>query len=255
MILIGLLLQSTPPGPPPDPAEPPIVVTATPEPPESIPLGSRIARPLQENGDRQIASDTGVAGLIPGSGMDPFAGQTRRVRVTECRAGAADLSPETVCRFGALDRALGAGDYGAARALLEGIGRRPDLTDDETYLVHWFGYAIAMADGGDARDRQAALEGMLATSAMPQAYRLPALRSLVAIALRLDDRQQAVLLLERVVARAPGDAQSRANLAAFYSQQGRNQEAVSLLREAISLRLAERGEVPHAWTAFVDAAE
>src|SRR5215217_4668963 len=89
---------AAPPAAPPSPTDEITVVGARPERAEtSIPLGSRIARePLPTF---NAVASTNVAGLTPGSGMDPFAGGTRFVSETICRSDNPRLSADAACRL------------------------------------------------------------------------------------------------------------------------------------------------------------
>ena len=213
-------------------------------------LGSRIARPRPDFGNGQIATATGVAGLTPGSGMDPFAGSTRLRTQVECRTDA-PLSRATVCEFGEMQAAFESGDFGHVRAGLERLLLRENLTDDERYLAYRVAFALARAQG-DSVDRRDALEGMLATRSMPAEQRAPALRTLAAIALGEGDRERAVGLFERAIAAAPQNATARGNLAALYANAGRDEEALELMREAIALARSAGEAVPPHWIAFTD---
>lgn len=81
-----LLVQAAPAGPPPTtlprPSDEAVPIVVIGDRPELVVVGSNIPRHLAEDPGAtggQIATNTGVAGLVPQSGMDPFAGGTRRI--------------------------------------------------------------------------------------------------------------------------------------------------------------------------------
>lgn len=252
MFLLGLTaLQQAAVAPDQGPSELPAIVVegeAAPE-PEAV-LGSRVARPREDFGNGQIATATGVAGLGPGSGMDPFAGRASRLVQRECRSDP-PLAEEIACAFGEAQKAFEAGDYGVARAAIDRLLSRPALGDEGRYLAYRAAFALALRDG-DARDRVEALEGMLATEAMPTSERAPALRSLASLALDAGDRTGAAVWFERAAAADPRDARTLGNLAALYAEAGRGEEALALIGRAITLVRAAGEAVPPGWIAFAE---
>ena len=260
--LLGALTMSAPQAQhdvPADPAEvsPPdeIVVTGTREAEEKTqPLGSRIAREKQADGFvSQIRSETGVAGFTPGSGMDPFAGGTRKLLVKSCKSEGANLSRPAACALAAVQRSMAERDFAAARAGLDRFFAVAQLTDEDRYVASRFAFSLAEAEG-DPRDRQRALEIMLSTATMPEAERAPALRTLAALALKLGDDEAAIAALNLVTVLEPFDPRSQANLAALYERKGRSKEARERMATAVALVQRSGAAVPKAWSDYLQQA-
>ncbi|HZF95282.1 MAG TPA: hypothetical protein VEZ20_10485 [Allosphingosinicella sp.] len=242
-----------PPPEAPVAADPDIEVTgARPDRPDVPPAtGSRIARePLLTFGT--IAS-TGVAGLTPGSGMDPFAGGTRMVSETLCRSDNARLSSGAACRLFPIQQRMTAGDLEGARNALDRFESDATASDEEKYVAAALRYQIAAA-AGVPLDREDALRAMLATAAMPAAARAPALRTLVSLALRRGDRAAAAGSLAELLALVPEDTRSLVNLAALRAEAGERAEAAALIGRAIEILRARGEPVPAEWLSFAAAA-
>lgn len=232
----------------PDPQQD-IIVTGTADDPTVIPTGSRINRDDSGTIFQGIATRTGVQGLTPGSGMDPFAGMTSYTSETACRSSDPSLSADAACQLFDIQQKLVDGEAEAARTALHRFMDSGDVSDQERYVAAGLWYQLGQMTGEDM-DREDALLAMLGSDAMPVENRQAALRTLVSISLRRDDSASAISLLERLLPLAPSDARSRANLAALYSQIGRNEEAVRLTREAITLARSRGEPVPADWLAF-----
>lgn len=237
---------------PPPPDE--IVVTGNRNPkPVRAPLGSRIGRAVEADPRgflSQIASDTGPAGLTPGSGMDPFAGATRKRLVKSCRSDDPRLTPMALCGLVAIRRLVIAGDRVAAAAAVRRFDERPNVTAVDRLAAWRLDYQSA-EQAGDAPARRNALEAMLRTGAMPVQDQLAARRTLVAGALRRGDDRAAIAELEQVARLAPSDVRSRANLAALYARGGMHDRARVYMAEAVALAAAEGQEVPEAWQSYL----
>jgi hypothetical protein len=233
--------------------ESPVTVTGTrAETREPAPTGSRIARQEPLVPFPTVATTTGVAGLTPGSGMDPFAGGTRTLRSVECRGENRRLSQATLCRLADIHRLIGTGAFDEARAALDRLASGQGATDEERYIAAGLQYRIAAA-AGEAGDREDALRAMLATAAMPTADRLPARRTLVALALRRGDSVAAESLIRELLAEAPEDTRALVNLAGLINAAGRTGEAEALVREAIAIARRRGEDVPADWVAFATA--
>jgi hypothetical protein len=222
------------------------------EPPSAPPVGSRIARePLMRFG---TISSGNVAGFVPGSGMDPFAGATKNVSTRHCRSDNRRLSEQAACRLVPIVRAFNSGSHDEARNAIERLYASEAATDEERYIAAGFLYRIAVAAGDDL-DRDEALRMMIATNVMPEAERLLAYRALVSWALRRNDREAAAGLLEQLVPLAPQDTRSRVNLAALYAERGRVAEASALVRTAIGIAQARGEPVPTEWVNFLASSQ
>jgi tetratricopeptide (TPR) repeat protein len=234
-----------------EPAAQEITVTGEqdPEPRARPRTGSRIARGDPGLGFQAVATDTGVAGLLPGSGMDPFAGATRFTTETTCRGENVELSPEVACRLAEIQSLVTNGAMDEARTAIHRLLESEPITDEERYLTARIWYQVGQL-AQDPVDREDALLTMLSTSSMPSDARASALRTLVAFSFREKDHEEAIGLLEQLVQIDPNDARSRANLAALYANGGRTGEAAGLMREAIALTESRGGVVPAEWRAL-----
>ncbi|MBX3561551.1 MAG: tetratricopeptide repeat protein [Sphingomonas sp.] len=233
-----------------EPGEDAITVTgARDEPVRTDATGSRILRNDEGIGFLNVATRTGVAGLVPGSGMDPFAGGTRVIREISCRADDPRMSPDAACRLHAVQQLLAAGAHDEARSALDRFLASEDVADEERYIAAGLWYRLGELTG-DPLDREDALLAMLRTAAMPGEERVAALRTLAALALRRDRRLDAAGYFEQVLPLARDDARSRANLAGIYAELGRAEEAAGLVAEAIAIVRARGEPVPDEWLAF-----
>lgn len=251
-----LLVQAAPPGPPPttlprpsDEAAPIVVIGDL---PELVVVGSHIPRRLGEDPGTtggQIATNTGVAGLVPQSGMDPFAGGTRRIKKRSCRADVEGLSTFAMCGLARAQEALAKSDTLGADAELTGLFADKGLTATDRFFAHRLAWQMA-DNAGDGAARTAALEGMMETGLMrPEDERL-ALKSLAAAALADGDRPAAIARLEALVALAPDEALAHGNLATLYSQAGRTEEARTQMADAVRLLAAAERLVPPGWAEY-----
>lgn len=251
---LALLVQQagTLPLPPPQDE---IVVTGTRQnkDAEQAPLGSRITRakePDPRGFVSQIASDTGPAGMVPGSGMDPFAGGTRNVTVKTCKASDTRLSLAARCDLAAIQRKMKAGDQAGALAAIHRLSERADVTALDRFFARRFQYQIAEG-ANDQAGRREAIEAMLETGVMARADQRAARRTLVAMALRRGDDKAAIAELERLVLAVPDDSASQANLAALYARYGRHDDARAHMALAVAAVRARAGDVPQGWTDYL----
>lgn len=230
--------------------EPPstVTVTGTRERREAT-LGSRIGRARKDFGNGQIATATGVAGLTPRSGMDPFAGPTKAIEVKECR-GDKPLTREALCALADAQNLIVKGDLDQARAVLFRIEDSPASGPPERLAAAQFIYRIAELKG-DSALREEALEQMLDSAAMSGTDRLAALRTLVSLALKRQDQSAAIARLRRLLAEAPGDARSLANLAALHAGRGEHQHARPLMHAAVAASRASGETPPVGWTDYL----
>lgn len=250
-----LALQPAEAAAPPPPTDE-IVVTGTRaagEETQRAPLGSRIGR-RKEVDPRgfvsQIASDTGVAGLSPTSGLDPFTGGARKITVKSCKADDARLSLAALCDLAAIQRKIEEGDDAGALVAIHRLGERGDVTPLDRFFAHRFHYQIAQAARDDT-GRRDAIEAMLETGAMARPDELAARRTLAAMALARGDDDAAIVELERVTAIAPADVRSHANLGALYARNGMPGKARERMADAVKLTAAAGQPVPDAWRDYL----
>lgn len=216
--------------------------------------GSRLPRREPLVRFMAVATETGVAGLTPGSGMDPFAGGTRNVTERACRSDDARLSQEAACRFVPIQHFMNSGSFEEARAAIDRLVTSESVTDEERYLAAGYLYRIAVATREDV-DREDALRMMIGTTSMAAGDRIVAYRTLISIALRRNDRPAAIDLLEHLVQISPDDARSRANLASLYAESGRSSDAARLVRDAIAVARRKGEPVPAEWLNFASSGE
>ncbi|HEX8216491.1 MAG TPA: hypothetical protein VF577_03410 [Allosphingosinicella sp.] len=218
-----------------------------------VTTGSRIPARSGSGPFPGIASATGVAGLTPGSGMDPSSQFTRTIVEAHCRSDDARLSEAAACRLVPIQRMLASGDHEGARAALDRFAFAEGTSDDERYIAARLSYTIAVATG-EASDREDALRAMLATAAMPTAERPAALRTLISLALARGDEAGAAALIEQLLLVVPEDTRSLINLASLRSRAGRQAEAATLVEQAIALTRGRGEPIPREWLAFASSA-
>jgi hypothetical protein len=236
-----------------DPGAPVITVTGTaPERRSTTTTGSRIGRRDVPAPFPTVATSTGVAGLTPGSGMDPFAGGTRTITETACRSDDRRISAEAACRLLPIQRLLASGSFEEARSALDRLASADAATDEERYIAATLQYRMAVATG-EPLDREDALRAMLATAAMPAADRPAALRSLISIAIARGDDAGTEALLEQLLLLAPEDTRNLANLASLRARAGRQAEAASLIGRAIDIARRRGEPVPSEWLGFASS--
>lgn len=224
---------------------------------ERVPLGSRIERKTGPRLFRTVATESGLGGLISGPGNDfnatgAAAPRMREILVKECKSNNGEVTEETACRLIKVSDAMEAGDHDAARAELQALREIRTLPDPDRYYVAVYAYRVAQ-QFGDAPGREAALEAMLATGAMPPEQRPSARRSLVALALDRGDDPAAIGHLESLLALHPEDSRSQANLAALYARAGSHDKALPHMLKAVALVEQAGGAVPKSWADYVAA--
>lgn len=227
------------------------VVGARPERPTAVPpVGSRVAgAPVAGFG---TVASSNVAGLDPGSGMDPFAGGSKMISEVSCRSDNPRLSAGAACRLLPIQRLIAAGDLEGARAAIDRFASDPLATDEERYVAGALQYRVAVL-AGEADDREDALKAMLATEAMPAMSRPPALRTLVAMALRRGDRIAAGAHLVDLLALVPDDTRSLVNLAGIRAEAGDGSGARTLVDRAIEIARSRGEPIPAEWSSFASA--
>lgn len=189
MIIIAQILAAfalTPPAAVPEAgaADPDILVTGRRHPrdplgvaeapyPETArtPLGSRIARRGGERPYRQIATETGLAGLTGGAtGLNGVGMGDRNRRVTECVAEHRDVREDIACALFDVQAELDLGNAPAAAMLLATLEDRRRLTGAEQYYVGYYVYRLGQA-APDGAARERGLDRMLASGLMSETDR------------------------------------------------------------------------------------
>lgn len=231
----------------------PIIVTAPREKDEvAVRSSSRIAtKPLftKEN----IRSETGVAGLTPGSGATPLALENPMVRkrIVTCTgtSDGADLSERAACLIVQAQGDVAAGSISGAADIYRYMASSPDFTPAERLAGGNLLYGLGEQNSDDAM-REEALIRMLEAESLQGMEATSARRTLVAMALKRQDSALAIQRLEEVVDRSPGDSQSLANLAILLRQE--NQAgAEQRMEQAITARESKGGHVPKGWRDFL----
>jgi tetratricopeptide (TPR) repeat protein len=221
---------------------------------ERVPLGSRIARRERQRPFENVASHTGLAGMLPSKELD-FDGtggpapRFRNRRVLECRAVHEQVSQEVACILFRAKQETDARNYAAARDALTPLLARHGLTAWERYYGGYYVYQLADAEQDDA-GRERALHIMLASGRMAEADRGQAVRALSRIALRSPDDATAIARFERLV-QAQAEADALADLAALYARTGRLDQARTRMAEAVALKRQAGETPPSGWTAFL----
>lgn len=221
---------------------------------ERVTLGSRVARRHRVRPFENVASETGVAGLLTAPGLDfdgagGSAPRFRNRRVVECRALHEQVSQEVACILLRAKQQTDAGDFAAARGALTPLLARQGLTAWERYYGGYYAYQLADAAQDDAA-REQALHLMLATDRMEPVDREQAVRALNRIALRSPDDATAIARFERLI-QARAEADALADLAALYARSGRMEQARSRMAEAVALARQAGRTPPPGWTTFL----
>nr|WP_298928308.1 esterase-like activity of phytase family protein [uncultured Erythrobacter sp.] len=234
-------------------AQTPIIVEGDTDKPEiRAQLGSRIAKePLFT--DLSVASSTGIAGLTPGSGLQPLHGANAiRKKVTStCVSDNEEVGARASCLLikareaGAKDDQLLEADIYRYLASSEEFGAQERLTGG-TEL-----YNLGERSGNELL-REEALIRLLDAEVLEEARRPDARRTLVDMAIARGDNALAIERLSQHAAMPDPDAQSLANLAILKREAGQS-DAAPYMTRAIAARQAEGGEVPQGWLDFAPA--
>lgn len=257
MLSLLLLLQVATPAPttalPVESDETPGVVI-TGDRSSTVVVGSRIARKLGEdpgaNGG-QIRTNTSMAGLVPQSGMDPFAGGTRRITTRSCRADVPGLSQFATCALARANEAVAKGDEVTAQGEVERLLADEGLTATDRFFAWRLAWQLADA-AGDVGDRTRALEGLYETGLMQPADAGPALKSLASAAMAAGDATLARERLTALLALAPDETVARGNLAVLTQQAGEEAQAQALMVRAVAELEAAARPVPGGWRALAE---
>lgn len=212
-------------------------------------VGSRVPK-RQIIQDGPIATSTGVAGLVPGSGMDPFVGRTRTLRTNSCVSSDESIRKPAACLIVRADEALADGDSELSAGLLRTI-----ISDDSSNNHERLAAAQRLhAIGDQLRDadlREQALVQMLATGLLANTDTIAAHRSLAAIAIAKSEPELAIARLTSLLRITPGRAQDWVNLAVLQRAAGEPASRASMQR-AIELQRAAGRPVAPGWESFVD---
>lgn len=232
--------------------EPEITVTGK-QAEERTVSGSRVPRKVEPDPRgfvSQIASDTGVAGLVPQSGMDPFAGGTRKITAKNCKSSDSRMTIVALCDLALAQKGILEGDIGSARAAIDRVLSHSKSGAADRFFAHRFSFQIATIEN-DAQDRSDALKGMLESGLLSQGDRVLARKTLASIAIARGDDPAAISELEQLVAEAPNEANAQANLGALYARAGLHDRARARIKTAVRLTAATGRSVPKSWSDYL----
>lgn len=206
-----------------------------------VPIGSRIARPVDET---TVLQGSGLAGAV-GTDLDPFK-STRNVRSKSERVSIAGLSPALIRPVAALQRALERGAVAEAGKLLASV-EQAAATPVDRYVAAQYRFRLANA-AGDEPGADRAIEAMIATGAVPQAELDLAYRRLFSRAFNGGDLARAERLAAAHLDAMPGDPAALYNLSAVHLRRGRHRDAALQLDRAIAALGARGKPAPPYWT-------
>ena len=212
-------------------------------------VGSRVPR-RQIIQDGPIATSTGTAGLVPQSGMDPFAGGTRIIRTKSCASSSKAIRKSAACLIVRADEALADGDPKLGADLLQAMFTDENFHGEERLAAAQRLYVIA-EQTQDAGLREQALVQMLETGLLAEPDGIAAHRTLAAIAIARGEPALAIARLSVLLRITPGRAQDWVNLAVLQRAADRPESRASMQR-AIELQEASGRPVAPAWQSFVD---
>ncbi len=218
--------------------------------PDRVILGSRIPRSsIYTNGN--IATSTGIAGLTPGAGLEPFHGsnRTRKRITTSCVSDDEAISERAACLLLEAQSALAENDLIAAGDIYRFLVGNAEFSPSERLAGGTGLYALAKLTD-DSLLREEALIRMIDGDVLPADRQATARRSLAQMALDRGENVLAIERLEQHLALSPDDANSYANLAILRRSEGL-EDAEAAMASAISIS-EEAGEpVPAGWADFV----
>ncbi len=216
-------------------------------------LGSRLPRVIEPDPRGfvpQVASDTGIGGLTPQSGMDPFAGGTRKVNVKTCKSSDSRMTEVALCDLALAQKAIGEGDFGSARGAVDRVLTNPSSADADKFFAHRFAFEIATLES-DSKDQSDALAGMLASGLLAPEDQILARKTIASLAIARGDDVAAISELERLLAEAPNDATAQANLGVLYARGDRHDQALPRIETAVRLTAAAGQPVPKSWSDYL----
>ncbi|MDP9414385.1 MAG: bacterial transcriptional activator domain-containing protein [Pseudomonadota bacterium] len=216
-------------------------------------LGSRLPRLIEPDPRgfvSQVASETGVAGLTPQSGMDPFAGGTRKVTVKTCKASDSRITLVALCDLALAQKGILDRDFDLARGAIDRVLTDPKSGQADKFFAHRFAFQIATLES-DSKDQSDALAGMLASGLLSFEDRILARKTLASMAIARGDDAAAITELERLLAEAPNEAKAQANLSVLYARGGRHDRARPRIKTAVRLTAAAGQPVPKSWSDYL----
>ncbi len=119
-------------------------------------LGSRLPRVIEPDPRgfvSQVASETGVAGLTPQSGMDPFAGGTRKVTVKTCKGSDSRMTLVALCDLALAQKGILDRDFGLARGAIDRVLTDPKSGQADKFFAHRFAFQIATLERATPKTR------------------------------------------------------------------------------------------------------
>jgi tetratricopeptide (TPR) repeat protein len=232
----------------------PIIVSGSHEDDErSLQTGSRIPRkPVFGEFDLNIRSSTGVRGLGPGSGMEPFNLQNPVMRSTiaTCKSDNDAIGERASCLLLSARSSAKKGETERAADLYRYLVSSDDFSSQERVAGGESLYALGEAVSDPVMKEEALLR-LIKSEALPVERAQLARRALVSFALNRGDTPVAINRLEATVSADQDDAQSLANLAILLREQGSGEAAVERMHQAIATKQRLGQNVPDSWTAFV----
>jgi len=235
---------------PDEPLEPvPIIVSGSAKDERTVIAGSRIPRESLFAND-QIASNTAMHGLSPGSGMTPYSDRTIKKTIRSCKASDTRISGETACLLVSARRAIEAADWLSVRGLLVPLAREEGADPGERRAAADYLLEAAQLSGSTPARREA-LGLLLATRTLRPCEAAQIERNLATMAHQAGDLAAARGHLEASLALLPDQPQALANLAVFERAAGLAQ-AVQTMRRAIAASEASGGAVPASWRQFAN---
>lgn len=208
-------------------------------------VGSRLARTPRYS-DLSVATNTGVMGLTPGSGMDPVGGGfTRKIHTKSCISDDERISKPAACFLAAALAAEAEGDLRFAFGALNSMARSDRFSAVERMAAARHFYRLAEV-GGNRETRFFALGLLLDTEGLPGEEEGAIRRTMIALALNDDKRGLAREMLGELVDRGLADARSLANYAVLL-READDQRAVSMMEQAIAAAETAGEDVPAGW--------
>lgn len=200
-----------------------------------------------------VATKGSLGGLAdPTQGIDPYKTQ-RKVLVRSLLVEGAALSKPVAMIFARLQQHVRRFDFEPARQELANFAALPRTTDEERFTGLRYELQIAEGDRDEA-GRERVIGRMLETAFLTTDERLQALRSLAGMAVARGDHRLAIERYLRLRAEADDDSVVRANLAALYQRQGRDDAGRPMMREAIQIAVRGGKPVPDQWLSYAGIA-
>ena len=229
----------------------PIIVEGSREVPQSrVQTGSRI-RGENRRRETGISTNTGIAGLSPGSGMEPLhpSNPVRKRITTTCVSDNSDVGERASCLLLQAQEDVAAGDTSTAADIYRFLVSSEEFTQEERFFGGIQLHNLA-EEIGDEGMREEAIIRLLASGTLPEERAPSARRNLAQMAMARGDMTLAIERLEEHVSISNDDAVSFANLAILRRDAGRK-DAATPMQRAIELTEARGENVPQSWRDFV----